>query len=110
MKNAEPQDQKKPMDVDYKTLAYVASNATDTIVITDEHGCLLWVNDAFEKLTEYSLSEVLGKKPGSFLQGKNTDNATVKRLSDAIQNRLPIREEVLNYLSLIHISEPTRPY
>jgi len=104
MKNAEPQDQKKPMDVDYKTLAYVASNATDTIVITDEHGCLLWVNDAFEKLTEYSLSEVLGKKPGSFLQGKNTDNATVKRLSDAIQNRLPIREEVLNY------SKSGRPY
>ncbi|MDD2798156.1 MAG: PAS domain S-box protein [Bacteroidales bacterium] len=97
MKTDELSSKDAKIDMEYKTLAYVASNATDAIVITDENGYLLWVNDAFQKLTEYSIEEVLGKKPGSFLQGVDTNQETVDRISKALQNQQPIKEEILNY-------------
>lgn len=78
-------------------LALVASKTTDVVIITDNFGKISWVNDAFEKLTEYTLEEVKGKKPGSFLQGKDTDFNTRKLLREAIRNNQPVRVEILNY-------------
>ena len=42
------------------------------VILTDEKKSIIWVNDAFLTISGYSLFEVLGKKPGSILQGKNT--------------------------------------
>jgi len=89
-------DQKKNKE-ELEELALVAAKTTDVIVITDCDGNISWVNKAFEILTEYTLEEVKGSKPGKFLQGKDTDPETRKLLADAIAANQSIHVEILNY-------------
>lgn len=78
-------------------LSLVASKTTDVIIMTDADEHITWVNDAYEKLTGYTLEESLGKIPGDFLQGPETDPETVKRLAIAIDNKQSVQETILNY-------------
>jgi PAS domain S-box-containing protein len=75
----------------------VASSTSNLVVITDAAGRIDWVNPAFELRTGYSLDEVRGRKPGSFLQGAGTDPEAVERLRAAIHELRPATEELLNY-------------
>ncbi len=78
-------------------LSTVVSNTSTSVLITDVKGGIQYVNPGFEKLTGYSLDEVRGKKPGSFLQGAGTDPSTTKRISARLKNAEPFYEELLNY-------------
>ncbi len=78
-------------------LSTVVSNTSTSVLITDVHGGIQYVNPGFEALTGYSLEEVLGKKPGSFLQGAATDKATTRRISEKLKSQQPFYEELLNY-------------
>ncbi len=78
-------------------LSVVASSTSNLVVITDADGYIDWVNPAFEQRTGYSLDEVRGRTPGSFLQGPDTDPAAIDRLRTAIHERRPASEELLNY-------------
>jgi methyl-accepting chemotaxis protein len=80
-----------------KTLSLVANETDNSVLITDANGLIEFVNPGFTKLTGYTLNEVVGKKPGSFLQGSLTDKDTVKRISEKIKNQSPFYEEILNY-------------
>jgi adenylate cyclase len=57
---------------------------------------LIYVNPAFEKITGYSASEVLGSNC-RFLQGKRTNRADVERLKTAIQEGKDYTVTLLNY-------------
>jgi PAS domain S-box-containing protein len=57
---------------------------------------LIFVNDAFCKTTGYSRSEVIGRNC-RFLQGTDTDPATIERLRAAIREGRSTSVEVLNY-------------
>jgi PAS domain S-box-containing protein len=46
---------------DMSRLALVARHMDDAVVITDEHGVIEWVNDAFTELTGHTAIEVLGR-------------------------------------------------
>jgi len=78
-------------------LSIVASSTSNLVVITDARGFIDWVNPAFEQRTGYTLAEVHGRTPGSFLQGPDTDVAAVARIRQAIAECVPIREELVNY-------------
>ena len=80
-----------------RKLSMVASETQNIVIITDTDGCIEWVNEAFTDVTGYTEEEVLGKKPGDFLQGERTDPETVKRLSQKFDTGEPYFEEVLNY-------------
>jgi PAS domain S-box-containing protein len=67
------------------------------VIITNSHGKIDWVNKAFEQMTGYDLSEVKGKIPGTFLQGKETNMETVAYMRQQIRNLKPFTCEVLNY-------------
>lgn len=82
---------------EFKLLSLVANETDNSIVITDKDGVIRYVNQGFTKLTGYTLSEVSGKKPGSFLQGPATDVKTVEKIREAVRNRRPIYSEILNY-------------
>ena len=82
---------------DYKLLSIIAEKTDNAVIITDANGLILWVNQGFSDITGYTLEEVKGKKPGSFLQGKDTDPATVQRIREYLQQRVPFRENILNY-------------
>jgi PAS domain S-box-containing protein len=75
----------------------LAQNAKDSFVIADHNGGIEWVNPAFSQITGYSLDEVKGKKPGSFLQGKDTDPETVKKIAISLSNKEVVDTEILNY-------------
>ncbi|MDQ4116527.1 MAG: SpoIIE family protein phosphatase [Actinomycetota bacterium] len=57
---------------------------------------LAWVNPSFERLTGYRLEEVVGTNC-RFLQGPNTDRGSVRRIREALRDRRPITEVLLNY-------------
>ena len=78
-------------------LSIVASSTDNFVVISDSRGLTEWLNPAFEAKTGYSLREMVGRKPGSFLQGSDTDPETVARIRAAINEGRSIREEILNY-------------
>ncbi|SNZ15845.1 PAS domain S-box-containing protein [Natronoarchaeum philippinense] len=57
---------------------------------------LIYVNEAFERLTGYDRATVLGKNC-RFLQGPATASEPVDRLRDAIDAGVPASEELINY-------------
>jgi diguanylate cyclase (GGDEF)-like protein/PAS domain S-box-containing protein len=75
----------------------IVGHATDSVVYTDAAGKTIWVNEQFIALTGYTLEEMVGRKPGSVLQGPDTDPATVSDIRAAIARRMPITREILNY-------------
>lgn len=57
---------------------------------------IVFVNDAFARLTGYSRSETLGRNC-RFLQGPGTNAGDVARMRAAINRRVPIELDLLNY-------------
>lgn len=88
---------KVQQESELKQLALVASKTNNAVIITDASGCIEWVNDAFTKISGYEFNEVKGKKPGSFLQGKNTDPDTVNHLRNCIKNGQDTHVDIINY-------------
>jgi PAS domain S-box-containing protein len=82
---------------DLERLAMVAKHTTDSVVITDAEGKTLWTNQAFTRLTGYSLEEVLNRKPGQLLQGKETSLQSIQLLRDAEKRFSDIEIELINY-------------
>ncbi len=82
---------------DLERLAMVAKHTTDSVLITDDKGKILWANLAFTKLTGYLLDEVLGKKPGTFLQGEETSQESIQLLREAEKSFSDIEIELVNY-------------
>ena len=78
-------------------LSLAANGTTNSVVITDPQGRVEYVNAGFTRLTGYSAAEILGKKPGSLLQGPHTDPATVARVRQQIHALAPFYEQILNY-------------
>lgn len=66
-------------------------------VWTDLEGHVTEINSAFTGLCGYSYSEIGGRKPGTLLQGPDTDPANVAVLRDAVREGREAEVEMLNY-------------
>lgn len=73
------------------------AHTANAVILTDAAGRVIWVNDAFTRITGYTLAEVRGRKPGEVLQGPETDPATVERIRRHLARGESCREEILNY-------------
>ena len=80
-----------------RSLAPVAEQLSDAIILTDLHGRVTWVNPAFTRLSGYTLDDMRGHKPGHLLQGPDTDPESIALLRHAIRLREPVTVELLNY-------------
>jgi PAS domain S-box-containing protein len=80
-----------------KRLSLVADNTDNSVVITNKEGLIEYVNEGFTRLTGYTANEVIGKKPGKMLQGKDTSQDTVRRIGEKLHKKEPFYEEILNY-------------
>ncbi|MFC4699647.1 PAS domain S-box protein [Glaciecola siphonariae] len=80
-----------------KLLSLVADGTKNSVIICNANGQIEYTNNGFTDFTGYEFDEVVGKKPGSFLQGPHTDKATVARISEHIKQGRHFYEEILNY-------------
>ncbi|MEE4384350.1 MAG: PAS domain S-box protein [Pseudomonadales bacterium] len=74
----------------------------DAILVTDAdvHGAegprILFVNEAFERMTGYSAAEVVGASP-KILQGPGTRRSELDRIREALRAEEQVTVELLNY-------------
>ncbi len=78
-------------------LSRIASQTDNAVILTNVNGEIEWVNKAFSDISGFSLEEVLGKRPGQFLQGELSDKAAIERISQAIYDQQPFEETLINY-------------
>jgi PAS domain S-box-containing protein len=89
-------EQKKIESENYR-LAMVASLTVNAVIVTDAQGRITWVNKGFERITEFTFEESVGRKPGEFLQGDETDKTNVLLMSHLVKNGEGFRVEIINY-------------
>ncbi|QSR35991.1 hypothetical protein CFI10_13470 [Marinobacterium iners] len=80
-----------------RMLSLVADKTENSVVITDAEGCIEYVNNGFIRMTVYTLAEVQGRKPGSFLQGEETSPETIERIRQHLRDLDVFYDEILNY-------------
>jgi len=85
-------------------LARVAENTESIVILTDLEGTIEWVNDSFTRVSGYTASEAIGRKPGELLQGAETNRAETARIGAALRDRQTVSAELLNY------TKQGRPY
>lgn len=86
-------------DVPFALKERVMDEAPVGITISDpdrEDNPLVYVNDAFERLTGYSREDVLGRNC-RFLQGEQSDPEAVSELRSAVEAARPVTVELVNY-------------
>jgi len=82
-------------------LETVIRSANDGIIITKADLAkpgpeIIYVNEAFTRITGYSAQEVLGRSP-RMLQGIDTDPATLAAIGDGLREGRGFKGELLNY-------------
>lgn len=82
---------------DLERLSLIIQQTRNAVIVTDEQGKVEWVNDAFPKVTGYSLEEMKGKSPGSILQGEKTDREVTRYMREQINAAKPFVCEIYNY-------------
>ena len=78
-------------------LSIIAEKNINSVIICDSEGKIEWVNNSFISMSGYSFEEVLGKKPGHVLQGKDSSLEQIHYLRTQIRNGLPFKCELINY-------------
>ncbi|TZF84871.1 PAS domain S-box protein [Pedobacter sp. BS3] len=79
-----------------KQLADIVDRINNIVLITDKHGVITWVNQAFTNFTGYTFEEVVGKTP-DILHGPDTDAEIQQRIVEAVRRNQFVDFEVLNY-------------
>ena len=81
-----------------KLLESVITNASDGVLITTAtpDNSIVYVNEAFTRMTGYSSEEVLGKNPRIF-QGPKSDRAALNLMTEAIKSWEPYELTTINY-------------
>lgn len=80
-------------------LATTLERIEKNFVITDPRlpdNPIIFASDSFLELTEYTREEILGRNC-RFLQGPETDQATVSKVRDAIREQREITVQLINY-------------
>jgi len=93
---------KKKEEHHLKLLQSVITSTTDAVMITeaqtlDDPGPrIVYVNEAFTRMTGYTADEVIGKSP-RILQGPNTDRNELAKIRQAMAEWQPCESTVVNY-------------
>jgi PAS domain S-box-containing protein len=89
--------ERKHAEEEITKLSLVARKTSNAVVITDAKGKIQWVNDAFTQMTEFEIHEIIGKRPGTFLQGPETNPVVVRYMRRKISNRQAFQCDIINY-------------
>ena len=95
--------ERKRQEERLRLLESVVIHTNDAVLITEAEPVqapgppILYANEAFTRMTGYSLEEVLGKTTAQFLHGPKTDQAVLEQIRVAVTACLPTLVELLNY-------------
>ena len=89
--------ERKRIEEEIKTLAIVAQKTQNLVIISNADGIATWANEGFERLTEYSVKDIIGVKPGILLQGPDSSLETIKAMGTALKNKNSYNGEIINY-------------
>jgi PAS domain S-box-containing protein len=81
------QDRLQQSEAVARKLALVASRTDNAAIITDADGRIEWVNEAFTRLCEYTLDEVVGQSLAAFLQDGLADSAAAELVSEHLRRK-----------------------
>lgn len=87
----------KEYKLELEKLSLIVQKTVNAVIITDSSGKIEWVNNGFENMTGYKVSEVQGKTPGSLLQGEKTNPETIAYMKEQIRRKEPFTCEIYNY-------------
>ncbi len=95
----EAQDVTRQREMEHENLrlALIAQRTQNAVILTDRGGRIEWVNAGFTRITGYTLDDVKGRRPGSILQGPETDPAAVAQMRAGVKSGAGFHVEVLNY-------------
>lgn len=82
---------------EFQLLSQIAHRTTNIVIVTSPDRRVEWVNQAFTDLTGWTLDEVRGQIPDSFLRTEEVDPETSDLIALAISEGRQIQTEVLNY-------------
>jgi PAS domain S-box-containing protein len=94
--------ERRKTEADLVLLRKAVTRVNDIVLITEATPIdwpgprIVFVNEAFERLTGYTAQEAIGNTP-RMLQGPKTDRAALARIREALSRGLPVREELVNY-------------
>ncbi|MDW8138123.1 MAG: PAS domain S-box protein [Bacteroidota bacterium] len=82
---------------EHRRLARALRQVTQGVVITDDKRRIIWVNEAWSRLTGHALEEVRGQIPGQLLRGPKTDPDTAARIEAKLAAFEPVDERLYLY-------------
>ncbi len=95
--NSRDVTERKTAEEEIEKLSIIARKTVNVVIITNPEGEIIWVNDAFTHITEFEFEEVIGKKPGAFLQGEETNPDVVGFMRNELQKNNAFECDVINY-------------
>lgn len=78
-------------------LSFVASKVNNAIVINDANNHVTWVNEAFEKITGFTLEDLKGKRLGDLIQGPGTDLDLIEQARELTKQNQSFTVDLLAY-------------
>ena len=86
-----------PEGVSHEDLAQVAMATGHAVLVMDHERRILWVNEAFVRMTGYTLAEVQGLRPGDKLHGPATDPVAHELMVTHMERGHLAEFEILHY-------------
>ncbi len=80
-----------------RRLSLIAEKTVNAVLITNRNGEVVWVNEAFTKITGYSFEEIVGKRSREVLHGIETDKTIQAFKERQIDQHRPFNCELLKY-------------
>jgi PAS domain S-box-containing protein len=88
---------RKAIQKDLEILSFAARKSPTGMLSRDADGVVIWMNEAMETITGYTLAEMEGKRFGTILIGEDTDMSIFSEAVKAVAEKKPYNCELLIY-------------
>jgi PAS domain S-box-containing protein len=89
--------ERKKAEEEIQKLSLIAKETVNSVVITTPDNRISWVNEAFTRVSGYTLEEAVGRCPGELLDGPKTSSETLKYIRNQQKKGKAYHAEILNY-------------